>query len=107
MNKNRLVFYSIFVAFHVVSFIFTIVIENNTNMLFSMVKYIPWFKYATLLGLILVIIDVIWTWITNRDSQSEKHALNREVNTLKAKLFDLQESERSLQTQTPPREKQP
>ncbi len=60
-------------------------------MLFSMVQYVPLFKYGTLLGLILVIIDVIWSWIINRDSTKEKAALTHELNTLKAKLFDLQE----------------
>jgi len=92
MNRNRLIFYAIFAAFHLGAFIFTIVIENNTNALFSMVKYIPWFKYGTLLGLILVIADVIWSWIINKDSQKERAALTHELNTLKAKLFDLQET---------------
>lgn len=64
-------------------------------MLFSMVQYVPWFKYGALLGLILVIIDVIWSWIINRESQKEKAALTHELNTLKAKLFDLQEDAKS------------
>jgi hypothetical protein len=98
MNRKRLIFYAIFAAFHLGAFIFTIVIENNTTMLFSMVKYIPWFKYGTLFGLILVIIDVIWSWIINRDSTKEKEQLAGELKMLKAKLFDLQEAARS----TPP-----
>ena len=103
MTKNRLIFYTIFAAFHLCAFIFTIVIENNSSMLFSMVKYVPWFKYGTLLGLILVIVDVIWSWIINRDSQKEKDALTHELNTLKAKLFDLQEeAAKPAQPQNPP-----
>jgi ABC-type transport system involved in cytochrome bd biosynthesis fused ATPase/permease subunit len=100
MNKNRLIFYAIFAAFHLCAFIFTIVIENSSSMLFSMVKYISWFKYGTLLGLILVIIDVIWSWIINRDTGKQKAALTQELNTLKAKLFDLQETSR--QSPAPP-----
>lgn len=92
MKKNRLIFYAIFAGFNLASFIFTIILENNTAMLFRMVQYVPWFKYGALLGLILVIIDVIWSWIINRDSQKEKAALSHELNTLKAKLFDLQEA---------------
>jgi ABC-type transport system involved in cytochrome bd biosynthesis fused ATPase/permease subunit len=61
-----------------------------------MVQYVPWFKYATLLGLILVIIDVIWSWFINRETQKEKAALTHELNTLKAKLFDLQEEAKSV-----------
>jgi cadmium resistance protein CadD (predicted permease) len=102
MHKNRLIFYSLFAAFHLGAFIFTIVLENNSSMLFSMVKYIPWFKYGALLGLILVIVDVIWSWIINRDSNKEKTALTHELNTLKAKLFDLQEAARQAQAQIPP-----
>jgi ABC-type transport system involved in cytochrome bd biosynthesis fused ATPase/permease subunit len=96
MTKNRLIFYAIFAAFNFAAFIFTLILENNTQMLFSMVQYVPWFKYGTLLGLILVIIDVIWSWFINRESQKEKAALTHELNTLKAKLFDLQEEAKSL-----------
>jgi ABC-type transport system involved in cytochrome bd biosynthesis fused ATPase/permease subunit len=96
MTKNRLIFYAIFAAFNLCAFIFTIIIENNTQMLFSMVQYIAWFKFATLLGLILVTIDVIWSWFIYRESQREKDALQHELNTLKAKLFDLQEEVKSV-----------
>ncbi len=96
MKKNRLIFYAIFAAYMLGAFIFTLILENNTAMLFSMVQYVPWFKYGTLLGLILVIIDVIWSWFIYRESQREKDALQHELNTLKAKLFDLQEEAKSV-----------
>ncbi len=96
MTQNRLIFYAIFAAFNLGAFIFTLILENNTSMLFSMVQYVPWFKYGALLGLILVIIDVIWSWFIYRESQREKDALQHELNTLKAKLFDLQEEAKSV-----------
>jgi hypothetical protein len=96
MTKNRLIFYAIMTAFSLGAFIFTLILENNTQMLFSMVQYVPWFKYGTLLGLILVIIDVIWSWFISRESQQEKSALTHELNTIKAKLFDLQEQAKSV-----------
>jgi hypothetical protein len=74
------------------AFIFTVVLDNNTDLLFRMVSWVPYFKWITLLGVILIIADVIWSWIINRDSQREKAALILELNTLKAKLFDLQEA---------------
>lgn len=92
MSKNRIIFYILFALFHLGAFIFTIVLDNNTNILFSMVGWVPMFKWITFIGLILLITDVIWTWIINRDSQKEKAALTHELNTLKAKLFDLQEA---------------
>jgi hypothetical protein len=96
MNKNRLIFYAIFAGFNLAAFIFTLILESNTSMLFKMVQYVPWFKYGALLGLILVIIDVSWSWIINRDSKKEKAALTHELNTLKAKLFDLQEEAKKV-----------
>jgi ABC-type transport system involved in cytochrome bd biosynthesis fused ATPase/permease subunit len=110
MTKNRLIFYVVFAVFNLSAFIFTLILENNTQMLFSMVQYIGWFKFATLLGLILVIIDVIWSWFIYRESQREKDALKHELNTLKAKLFDLQEEAKSisnLPNPTTPTQKNP
>ncbi len=49
------------------------------------------FKWITFLGLIILITDVIWAWKANKDAAKEKAALTLELNTLKAKLFDLQE----------------
>jgi hypothetical protein len=96
MNKNRLIFYAFFTAFNLGAFIFTLILENNSSMLLSMVQYVPWFKYIALLGLILVIIDVIWSWSINRESKKEKAALTHELNTLKAKLFDIQEEAKKV-----------
>jgi hypothetical protein len=53
-----------------------------------------------LFGLTLLLADVTWSWIINRDSKKEKEALTHELNMLKAKLFDLQEAARQT-PQTP------
>jgi hypothetical protein len=92
MSKNRVIFYIVFALFHLGAFIFTVVLDGNTNLLFSMVSWVPYFKWITFLGVIFIIADVIWSWIINRDSQREQAALILELNTLKAKLFDLQEA---------------
>lgn len=95
MNKNRLIFFIFFALFHISAFIFTVVLDNNTSLLFDMVKFIPWFKYGTLLGLILIIVDVVWTWKIQKAQAKEREGLVKELNTLKAKLFDYQEAERT------------
>ena len=64
MTKNRLIFYAIFAGFNLASFIFTLILENNTQMLFSMVQYVPLFKYwlkvaEFLDGLIVIRLKVI------------------------------------------------
>lgn len=92
MKKNRLIFYAIFALFHIGAFFFTVLLDNDTSLLFSMVKYVPWFKYGTLVGVLLIIADFIWAWTSNKESEKEKSALSHELNMLKAKLFDLQES---------------
>jgi hypothetical protein len=87
----------IFAIFHIAAFIFTIVVDHNANdtsFLFKMLKFVPFSKYATLLGLLLLVGDFTWSWIVAKDSEAEKESLRHELNVLKAKLFDLQESSR-------------
>lgn len=49
-------------------------------------------KYGAFVGLILLVVDVIWDRSTAKESEKQKDALTHELNTLKAKLFDLQEA---------------
>jgi membrane protein implicated in regulation of membrane protease activity len=90
MNKNRIIFYFIFAVFHVGAFIFTLIIQD-VGYLMKIYEYIWLFKFVTFFGIVLIAVDVAWSWIVNRDSKKEKAALTHELNTLKAKLFDLQE----------------
>jgi ABC-type transport system involved in cytochrome bd biosynthesis fused ATPase/permease subunit len=91
MKKSRLIFYLLFALFHLGAFIFTIALGNDTSFLMSMFSWVPYFKWVTLLGLFMVCVDFIWAWIANRDRDRQRDALAHEVNTLKAKLFDMQE----------------
>lgn len=91
MKKNRVIFYLIFALFHIGAFVFTIVLANDSGFLMKMFRWVPYFKWVTLLGIVLLIIDFIWSWAAAKDRQREKDALMHEVNTLKAKLFDMQE----------------
>jgi hypothetical protein len=97
MKKNRLIFYLVFALFHIGAFIFTITLDGNTDLMFQMIGWVPWFKWITFFGLVMLCADVVWSWITNKESQREKSALTHELHTLKAKLFDLQESEKQAQ----------
>jgi hypothetical protein len=101
MKKNRWIFYGIFAFFHLGAFIFTVILDNNTSLLFKMVSWVPSFKWITLLGLIFLITDVVWARAAHREDEKEKAALNHELNTLKAKLFDLQEAAKSSGAQRP------
>lgn len=100
MNKNRLIFYGVFFLFHL-SLLFVSIFFNSKEQdelinyfMKNFNKLLTWIslsKYVSILGLILVITDIIWSFMTNKKHQEEKTSLINELTTLKAKLFDLQE----------------
>ena len=105
MKKSRLIFYLIFALFHIGAFIFTFMLGKDSGFLMSMFSWVPYFKWVTLLGVVFVLIDFIWAWAAAKERDREKEALSHEVNTLKAKLFDVQEEiskKASAQRPTPP-----
>jgi hypothetical protein len=98
MKKNRLIFYAVFGGFHLFLVIFAFYVESQRNdfaFLSAMLKWISLMKYGAILGLGLLIADVVWDFMTAKENDREKAALNHEMNTLKAKLFDLQEAAKS------------
>ncbi len=90
MSRNRVIFYLVFLAFHIGAFIFTLYIQDF-SFLTRIFDHIKSFKYITFFGLIMMVTDIVWTWMGSRDSRKENAALKHELNTLKAKLFDMQE----------------
>ena len=54
------------------------------------------FKYLSFLGLILLIVDFSFNFLTIRQLTKDKEAMQLEMNTLKAKLFDMQEAEKNV-----------
>lgn len=97
MTRNRIIFYSIFGVYQLLSFIFTIVIDstNSTTFLFGMLKYIGWFKYITFMGLVLIIIDFVWLWMDGRRQKKAEEEFRHENNVLKAKVYDMQQGVKS------------
>lgn len=95
MNKRRIIFFAIFGVYHLVILIFTSYIDakkQDLSVLTSMYSFLHLFKYGAMLGLILFATDFIWNWIDNRAIAKEKEAFEFEINNLKAKVYDLQES---------------
>jgi len=102
MTRRRLIFYGIFGGFHLISFIFTLIIEyGDPSSLFSLIKYIGMFKYVTFLGLVLVATDFVWVWLDTRNAQQKEDTMRLENNTLKAKVYDMQESGKPKVEPTP------
>lgn len=97
MKKPKLIFYLIFGIFHLFTFLSTLYLDTqseNLGFLFKIQKYIPLMKYWALLGLVLIIIDMVMASFSQRTHQKDLEALEKENNTLKAKMFDLQEARR-------------
>ncbi len=94
MKKNRLIFYSVFGALHLFIFFFSLYMDGqkeNIQFLFQLQGKIWMLKYGSLLLLLLMAANVILHYRDNRRNDREKDQLNQELNTLKAKLYDLQE----------------
>jgi len=95
MKKPRLIFYLIFFLLQLGMFTFSLVVEDRKNdfeFLFSLHGFIPSLKYVTFIGLILLIIDFVWYNITLNSHSKELEHLKSEHNSIKAKLFDMQEA---------------
>ena len=95
MKQNRLIFFAIFGAFHLFLVIFSFYVESNKNdfaFLSQLLKWVTIMKWGAMFGLLLLLADVIWSLMISRETNKEKAALTHEINTLKAKMFDLQEA---------------
>lgn len=94
MGKKHIIFYSIFGGYQLVAFIFTVIIDANTSALFSMARYVPSFKYLSFIGVVLIIIDFVWAWRQSSKTKNEADEFRHENNTLKARIYDFQESKK-------------
>jgi hypothetical protein len=104
MKKSRVIFYSIFAAYHLVVLLFTLYIKTKQQdlvSLYSLLNLISLFVYGALLGLVLVVTDFIWTWKTTRNNEENEDVLILENNTLKAKIYDLQEKSKQAELVPP------
>ena len=104
MNKRRLIFFAVFGFYHVVLFLFTLYIDSQKNdfsILSKMLTSLPLFKWGALLGLLMLVADVALWWLESRSVEKEREASRLENNTLKAKVYDYQESSKGTITNTP------
>jgi hypothetical protein len=107
MKKSRLIFFSIFGGYHLIVVILTFYIKHKAGQgdfgsLYSLLSSVALFLYGALLGLVLLIIDFIWSLRDSKQSEGEVEELHLENNTLKAKIYDLQEKDKQASTVNPP-----
>jgi hypothetical protein len=94
MNQRRRIFFIIFGVYHLVILIFVLFIEaqkEDLGLLYGLYSKIWVMRYGAMLGVLLFVVDFIWNWIETRDRGREKDVMRHENNTLKAKVYDLQQ----------------
>ena len=105
MKKNRLIFYTAFALFHLFLVIFTFYVDANKNDFSFLTKMLGWisvFKWGAVLGLLFLIVDLVWSLRAGSAAGKENAALQHQVDTLKAKMFDLQEEAKNVRPPQPP-----
>lgn len=74
MNRKRLYLYLAFAAYQIGAFIFTVMVDGHMDLL-GLLKYIPWFKYVSFLGLAFFLVDFIWFLIDRRTIKNARKSL--------------------------------
>ncbi len=94
MNKRRRIFFIIFGSYHLFILIFVLFIEAqkaDLSLLYSLYGKIALMRWGAVLGLLLFVIDASWNFFETKSSGKEKEAMRHENNTLKARVYDLQQ----------------
>lgn len=105
MNQRRRIFFGIFGVYHFAILMFVIYIESNKEdfgLLSQLYSKLSLLKYGAVLGIVLFIVDLIWNFLETRNAQKEHDTLRLENNTLKAKVYDFQESAKPVIKENPP-----
>jgi hypothetical protein len=66
--------------------------KEDLKLLYGLYSKIELMRYGAILGLTLFVIDFSWNWFERRQSTKEQDNMRHENNTLKAKVYDLQQA---------------
>ncbi len=94
MNRRRRIFFIVFGSYHLLTLIFVLFIEaqkEDLGLLYSLYGKISLMRWGAMLGVLLFATDAIWNFFEMRNSGKEKEIMRHENNTLKAKVYDLQQ----------------
>ncbi|MBL6447099.1 hypothetical protein JMN32_12325 [Fulvivirga sp. 29W222] len=103
MRKPRSIFYIIYFLFHIGLLLVSIYVNYKSEdfeFLLKLRERMDLMIYVTISGLILFFIDIVLISMEARTQKKAKEKLEHEVNSLKAKMFDLQEATRSASSHT-------
>jgi hypothetical protein len=60
MDTRRIIFLSVFGAYHLLVFVFTLIVEYKDGYVFTLLSKVYLFKYGAFLGLVLFAIDFLF-----------------------------------------------
>jgi hypothetical protein len=93
MLRKRILLYLAFAIYQITAFVFTVMVDGHLDLL-GLLKYIPYFKYVTFFGVIMIGLDILWFWREHDDHTFHRNRLEQHNIDLKAKVTDLQEGSR-------------
>ncbi len=98
MKKPKSIFFIVYFLFHIALLVVSIYVNYRSEDF----EFLLWLRgkmsmmvYVSAIGLILFFINVLVAGLDKRSSEKEITALQSEVNSLKAKMFDLQEASKT------------
>lgn len=94
MKKGTTIFLIFYFVFHVVLLVGAIVVNlrsEDFEFLFSVRDNMAGTVWFAVLGMLLFIINVIMISLSTRSHKKSEEKLRQEINSLKAKVYDLQD----------------
>lgn len=105
MKRAKSIFYFIYFLFHIGLLLASIYVNYKSEdfeFLLKLREKMEVMIYVSIVGLLLFGVDVILVTMAMRNHRKEKEKLEHEVNSLKAKMFDLQDATRKVATKPVP-----
>lgn len=101
MKKPRSIFYLVYFLFHIGLLLASIYVNYKSEdfeFLLKLREKMDISIYVAIGGLVLFFIDIILVTMEARNHKKEMENLDHEVNSLKAKMFDLQQASKPTTT---------
>lgn len=95
MKKGKTLFLIIYLVFHLILLVASIVVNiraDDFEFLFSVRDNMAATVWFGVVGLLLFIANVIIISVSNRNHEKQEESLRQEINSLKAKIYDLQDA---------------
>lgn len=98
MNWKRTLLYGAFALYQIAAFVFCVMVDGHLDLL-ALLRYIPLFKYVTLIGLVLMVLDIAWYRKEKLENELNYDALRRERDALRVKLERQEQINKAKETE--------